>query len=67
MGLIAATVTIGRHDPAGYDPYMPKLLYTGIANPELRLRTGIIVGRRNTECGEKQNDFRLELRAGCYF
>jgi hypothetical protein len=45
----------------------PEMLYTGIKNLELRLRTGIIVGGRNTEYGEKQNDYRIELRAGYYF
>jgi hypothetical protein len=45
----------------------PELLYTGIKNLELRLRTGIIAGGRNTEFGEKQNDYRLEFRVGYYF
>jgi len=45
----------------------PELLYTGITNLELRLRTGMIIGGRNTEFGEKQNDYRIELRAGYYF
>lgn len=46
---------------------MPELLYTGITNLELRLRAGIITGKDNTEFGEKQNDYRIELRAGYYF
>jgi hypothetical protein len=45
----------------------PELLYTGITNLELRLRTAFIIGTRNTEFGEKQNDYRIELRAGYYF
>ncbi|OPY15726.1 MAG: hypothetical protein A4E69_00500 [Syntrophus sp. PtaB.Bin138] len=45
----------------------PELLYTGITNLELRLRAGVIIGTRNTEFGEKQNDYRIELRAGYYF
>ncbi|MEN6488879.1 MAG: hypothetical protein ABFD66_08350 [Smithella sp.] len=45
----------------------PELLYTGITNWEFRLRTGIIVGARNSEFGEKQNDYRIELRVGYYF
>jgi hypothetical protein len=45
----------------------PELLYTGITNLELRLRTGFIIGTRNTEFGEKQNDYRLEFRVGYYF
>ncbi|MEW6332807.1 MAG: hypothetical protein AB1558_00895 [Thermodesulfobacteriota bacterium] len=45
----------------------PELLYTGITNLELRFRTTFIVGARNTEFGEKQNDYRIEFRAGYYF
>jgi hypothetical protein len=45
----------------------PELLYTGITNLELRLRAGFILGARETEYGEKQNDFRFEFRAGYYF
>jgi len=45
----------------------PELAYTGITNWDLRLRTGFLVGGRHTEFGEKQNDYRLELRIGYYF
>jgi hypothetical protein len=45
----------------------PELLYTGITNLELRFRTTFIVGARNTEFGEKQNDYRVEFRVGYYF
>ena len=45
----------------------PELLYTGFTNWELRFRTAFIVGTRNTEFGEKQNDYRMELRVGYYF
>lgn len=45
----------------------PELLYTGFTNWEFRLRTGFIVGARSTEYGDKQNDYRIELRAGYYF
>jgi hypothetical protein len=45
----------------------PELLYTGITNWEFRLRTGIIVGARDSDFGEKQNDYRIELRVGYYF
>ncbi|MDD4355961.1 MAG: hypothetical protein PHN98_01815 [Smithellaceae bacterium] len=46
---------------------MPEILYTGITNLELRLRAGIITGPGDSEFGEKQNDYRIELRAGYYF
>lgn len=45
----------------------PELLYTGITNLDLRFRTTFIVGARNTEFGEKQNDYRVEFRIGYYF
>lgn len=45
----------------------PELLYTGITNLELRFRTTFIIGARNTEFGEKQNDYRIEVRIGYYF
>jgi len=45
----------------------PELLYTGITNLELRLKAGFIAGSENTEFGEKQNDYRAELRVRYYF
>jgi len=45
----------------------PELLYTGFTNWELRFRTAFIAGALNTEFGEKQNDYRIELRIGYYF
>jgi hypothetical protein len=45
----------------------PELLYSGITNWEFRIRSGIIFGARNSDFGEKQNDYRIELRVGYYF
>jgi hypothetical protein len=45
----------------------PEFLYTGITNLELRLRTGVIVGSKGTEFGEKQNDYRVDFRIRYYF
>ncbi|MHB8908603.1 MAG: hypothetical protein ACYDAA_06965 [Syntrophales bacterium] len=45
----------------------PELDYTGFTNWELRFRTAFISGGRSTEFGEKQNDYRMELRIGYYF
>lgn len=45
----------------------PELLYTGFTNWELRFRTAFIAGGRNTDFGEKQNDYRVEFRVGYYF
>ena len=46
---------------------MPELLYTGITNVELRLRAAVLTGGGDSEFGEKQNRYRIELRAGFYF
>ncbi|RJQ23076.1 MAG: hypothetical protein C4560_01435 [Nitrospiraceae bacterium] len=45
----------------------PELLYTGITNLELRLKTAFLAGRQLSEYGEKQNDYRVELRVRYYF
>jgi hypothetical protein len=45
----------------------PELLYTGFTNWELRFRTAFLVGGQSTEFGEKQNDYRIEMRIGYYF
>jgi hypothetical protein len=45
----------------------PELLYTGITNLELRLKPSFLVGRGNTEFGEKLNDYRIEFRARYFF
>lgn len=45
----------------------PELLYIGITNLELRLKTVFIAGERKSEYGEKPNDCRAELRIRYYF
>jgi hypothetical protein len=45
----------------------PELLYSPITNLELRLKTGFLVGTNDSEFGEKQNDYRIELRVRFYF
>jgi hypothetical protein len=45
----------------------PELLYTGFTNWELRLKGTALVGGRETDFGEKQNDYRVELRVRYYF
>ena len=45
----------------------PELLYTGFTNWELRLKGTALVGQKATEFGEKQNDYRIELRVRYYF
>jgi hypothetical protein len=45
----------------------PEIMYTGITNLELRLRTFILAGQKGSEFGEKQNDYRIDLRLRYYF
>jgi hypothetical protein len=45
----------------------PELLYQGINNLELRFRVPILVGGELTEYGERQNEFRVELRVRYFF
>jgi hypothetical protein len=45
----------------------PEFLYTGITNLELRLKTSFLSGQSDSEYGEKQNDYKAELRARYYF
>jgi len=45
----------------------PEFLYAGITNLDLRLKASFISGKRLSEYGEKQNDYRVELRARYYF
>jgi len=47
--------------------FIPELMYSLKTNLEIRLRGAFLVGGGNTEYGEKQNDFRLELRARFFF
>ena len=45
----------------------PEFLYTGIKNLDLRLRTSVLRGAKSSEYGQKQNDYKVELRARYYF
>jgi hypothetical protein len=45
----------------------PDLTYTGITNLEVRLKAMANVGQKESEYGEKPNDYRLELRVRYYF
>ena len=45
----------------------PELLYTGFTNFEVRLRALGLFGAKNSEFGEKQNDYKFELRIRYYF
>jgi hypothetical protein len=46
---------------------IPELLYSPRTNLELRLRGAVLVGGQDTEYGEKQHDYRVELRVRYYF
>jgi len=45
----------------------PELLYNPITNLELRAKITVLLGKSESEFGEKQNDFRLEFRGRYYF
>ncbi|MEN6321609.1 MAG: hypothetical protein ABFD82_23035 [Syntrophaceae bacterium] len=45
----------------------PEVLYTRFTNVELRLKAIFLIGGKDSEFGEKQNDYRLEFRVGYYF
>jgi hypothetical protein len=45
----------------------PEVAYTGITNLDLRLKAMFLVGGKETEFGEKPNDYRIEFRARYYF
>jgi hypothetical protein len=61
----AATV-IASLDDQSYS-LTPELLYTGITNLDLRLRAAWLVGKTNSEFGEKQIARKLELMLRYYF
>lgn len=45
----------------------PELLYNPITNLQLRLRGAFLIGGNDTEYGEKQNDYKVELRIRYFF
>jgi hypothetical protein len=45
----------------------PEVLYTRFTNWELRLKAMFLIGAKDSEFGEKQNEYRLEFRVGHYF
>jgi len=46
---------------------IPELTYSPMTNLELRFRTPVLIGGKGTEYGEKQNDYRIDLRLRYYF
>ena len=46
---------------------LPGFTYNPVTNLQLRLRTALLVGAANTEYGEKQTSYRLELRVRYFF
>jgi hypothetical protein len=60
-----ATAVVNLHDGSG--SLIPEAIYTGIENLELRGRLALLVGGRDTDFGERPNDWRIELRARYFF
>jgi len=58
---VGGTAIVNLND--GSASLIPELSYAGIANLEVRARLAALTGGRNTEFGERQNDWRLEIRA----
>jgi hypothetical protein len=46
---------------------IPELAYSPLTNLEMRLRTAALIGAKQTEYGERQNDYRIELRLRYFF
>jgi hypothetical protein len=46
---------------------IPEIGYSPMTNLELRFRTPLLLGKERTEYGEKQNDYRVELRLRYHF
>lgn len=46
---------------------IPELVYSPVTNLELRFRTVFLLGKERTDYGEKQNDYRVELRVRYHF
>ena len=46
---------------------IPEIAYSPLTNLELRFRTPVLIGKKGTEYGEKQNDYRIELRIRYHF
>jgi len=61
----ALTAIINPND--GSFNVLPEITYSPLTNLELRLKGAILVGRSHTDFGEKQNDYRLELRLRYFF
>lgn len=61
----ALTAIVNAED--GSYSLSPEIAYTGITNLELRLKAMVLAGDRLSEFGEKQNDYRVELRARYYY
>ena len=46
---------------------IPELSYSPMTNLELRFRIPVLIGGKGTEYGEKQNNYRIDLRLRYYF
>jgi hypothetical protein len=46
---------------------IPEVSYSPVTNLDVRFRTAFLLGKKHTEYGEKQNDFRIELRLRYFF
>ncbi|MDZ7753504.1 MAG: hypothetical protein U5S82_18130 [Gammaproteobacteria bacterium] len=59
------TAIVNLHDASA--SVIPEVVYAGLENVELRGRIGLLAGGRDSEFGERQNDWRAELRLRYFF
>jgi len=69
FGLLYLTPAITSVFNLGDSSYniTPEVAYSGVTNLELRFRLNILFGDDGSEYGEKQNDYKAEVRASYFF
>ena len=64
--LTPAVTSVFNLDDGSYN-VIPEVAYTGVTNLELRFRLNMLSGDDGTVYGEKQNDWKAEIRARYFF
>ena len=62
---VGAAAIVNLHD--GSASLIPEVIYTGIDNLEMRGRLAFLTGGRDTDFGERPNQWRVELRVRYFF
>lgn len=61
-----ALTSVVNLDDGSYN-VIPEIAYTGVTNLDLRFRLNVLSGNDGTEYGEKQNDWKAEVRVRYFF